>query len=382
QYYIDLVKNTHTLKTFLISLKQIQDDYSDGNYSDMIDFVSASTQKLTEIAMKRAGSDFKHAGMISEEVKKKLEEESKRENKNLTGIDTGYKRLNKLTHGWQRGDLIILAARPSVGKTAFALNLCLNAARQDDNAVALFSCEMSSDIIMRRILSAVSKVENDHINTGFMDSREKAKLGAAVNAMKEIKFFIDDTPRIKLGELVAKARKLKNECPTLSLIVIDYLGLIQTEQKFDSTSKEIGLVTATLKELARTLNVPVIALAQLNRDVEKNDNHKPMLSNLRDSGSIEQDADIVMLMYRADYYKQIGHDDAQDGKPGSMANNLQQEVEKNKGNNKDDISTVTINVAKNRNGQIGPCTLLFSKAYSLFDNPTDDFAKQHGEFDE
>lgn len=378
EHYISIVQNTYNLKQYLLTIKQIQDDYAEGNFEDMMDFITASTQKLSEISMKRSTAGFLPAGDISEAVQKKIESEKHRGNKILTGVDTGFKKLNEYTHGWQNGDLIILAARPSVGKTAFALNLCLNATRQNDQAVALFSCEMSSDLVMRRILSAVSKVENNKINTAdITDPRDIARFKNAVNEMKSVKLYIDDTPRIKLGELVAKTRKLKNDHPELSLVVIDYLGLIQTEQKMESTAKEIGLVTATLKELARTLNIPVIALAQLNRDVEKQDGHVPMLSHLKDSGSIEQDADIVMLMYRADYYKDLGHSDTSEGKPGSFENRLNQEVEKNKDGNRHDISTVTINVAKNRNGQIGKVVLLFSKAYSLFDNPSEEFEKQH-----
>ena len=384
EYYINIVKDQALLRDFLKETENFQNRYITGNYDDIHQFTNSTVETLSQIASANTNKSFRRAGDISYEVAKSIEE-TKRMSGGLTGVNTGYKRLNKLTHGWQNGDLIILAARPSVGKTAFALNLMYKAA-QDGKNVAFFSCEMGEDKIMQRIISAVAHVELDHISTGQLYGKDKQMITAACEALDKVNLFIDDTPTPKLGDLVAKAKKLDAD-HKLGMIVIDYLNLITVDRKLNSRQEEVSLVTKTLKQLARTLNCPLIALCQLNRAAEQNDNHIPMLSNLKESGSIEQDADIVMLMHRRDYYKNQGNNQTDPNganKAPTMEESFQAQVDAAaaKDNNKNDISVVCVNVAKNRNGQIGMSYLLFSKAYQLFDNPSEEMAKKYGETDD
>jgi replicative DNA helicase len=372
-HYIKIVRDQAVLREFLLKLQDIQNQYSSGNVPDIGEFIASGSQALEEIASKRQVGEFKDSATVAAIVKEQIMSESKRSNRGLTGVDTGYPRLNQYTHGWQKGDLVVIAARPSVGKTAFALNLLVNGARYRDKPVAFFSCEMGADQIMKRMLSSDSLVNSEAIQTGMLQERDLERIDASCKHLANTKIFIDDTANPLLGDLLAKARKLKAAQPDLSLIVIDYLNLITTETQYDSRANEVSQITRSLKELARSLKVPVIALAQLNRDVEQNQGRVPMLSNLKESGSIEQDADMVLLMYRKDYYSDLG---IQDQKPTGFAKNdyTQQleenvQVQKAKGD-KNSVSVVTFSVAKNRNGRTGSITLLFEKAHSRFTAPS------------
>jgi replicative DNA helicase len=351
-------------------MEKVKGAYTNGEMTDIGEFIASSTQALDSIAGKRTVGDFKTAEEVAKTVARQIDLEKNRANKRLTGVDTGYTTLNKYTHGWQKGDLIILAARPSVGKTAFAINLAYNAAVHENKTVAFFSCEMSSDQIMKRLCSSVALVNSEAVQTGDLYGNDVIKVNNALEQIQHTKLFFDDTSNPILGDLLAKARKLQAAHPDLCLIMIDYLNLIGTGTHLESRSQEVSVITRSLKELARSLKVPVIALAQLNRDVEKSDNKIPMLSNLKESGSIEQDADQVMLMYRSDYYKSLG----QETKPSKnqFTANLQNQVQQsqNRGNDNGSVSVVSINLAKNRNGRVGDITLLFSKNYSRFDNPS------------
>lgn len=383
-HYIRMVKDQAVLREYLLGLQQVQTDYADGKVADVGDFIARSQQTLTAIANRRSVGEFRRAGEVAIEVQRQIEQESKRTNKNLTGVDTGYRKLNTYTHGWQPGDLIVLAARPSVGKTAFALNLALHATEYQGKPVAIFSGEMSSALIMKRMLSAVSHVSVEQLTTGSLGERELKKVAIAVDDMQRMNLFIDDRPNPRLGDIVAKTTKLKNNYPDLCAVFIDYINIIRTEESFDSRSLEVALITSTLKEMARNLHVPVIALSQINRKADENENGEPSLSNLKDSGSIEQDADIVMLMYRKDYYNNQGK--KKQFRPGgaegqaqaqSYEDKIQASIDAQKAKGKDNnISLTTISVAKNRNGQTGKISLLFSRDIQRFDDVSTEFENQ------
>lgn len=384
EHYIRILKDHLLLRKFLIEAHDIEQQYAEGSVSDINSFVSASYQRLERIANQREVGSFTHASLIADQVREQIRRESDRGNKNLTGVDTGYQRLNQITHGWQNGDFIVLAARPSVGKTAFALNLILNATTSTNRPVAFFSCEMGADQIMKRFVAARARVDNEKIMTGDLYGTDKAKVEQAIEEIKNMKIFIDDTPNPKLGDLAAKARKMKAQHPDLCLIVVDYLNLLTTETKHDSRANEVSMITRTLKEIARSLEVPLIALCQLNRNVDNQEGHVPMLSNLKESGSIEQDADLALLMYRHDYYTNQGVP-SKASKFESNSEYVQkinaQIEESNKKDKKSNISNVTINIAKNRNGRTGNVTLLFTKSYSLFDTPSIDYEREHARED-
>lgn len=365
EHYVRIVRDQQVLREFLLELQSIQNDYANGKVSNIGDFLTSSQQSLTAIASKRSVGDFRTGSDIAKEVKFIIEAEAKRSNKNLTGVDTGFRSLNYYTHGWQAGDLIILAARPSVGKTAFALNLAVNAALYQRDPVAIFSGEMDSSLIMKRILSSISRVS---LSTGVnLSNKELGMVSAAVSDVERLNLYIDDRPNPKLGDIIAKSIKLKSKEPKLCAIFIDYINIIRTEKKFDSRSLEIGEITSSLKELARNLKIPVIALAQINREADKNENGVPSMANLKDSGSIEQDADIIMLMYRKDYYDNQGRRAFKTNNQYEQKANEQLEQAKMAGTNKDG-SITTINITKNRNGSTGKVSLMFSKAIQRFDN--------------
>ena len=380
EHYIRMVQEQSVLRELLLKTDEIQKRYAKG-VGNINDFIVKSNDEIAHIAQKRHVSEMMSAGEVANLVQENIAK-STASDRSLLGVSTGYRKLDEYTHGWQKGDMIILAARPSVGKTALGMNLAFNAAQRDKISVAFFSLEMSAPKIMERLIASRSYVSNDKIQTGRLRTNERVKIASAVKEISETKLFFDDTPNSRLGDIVAKSQKLKNSHPDLGLIVIDYLGRIRYFDKADASSRqqEVSYISGELKTLARTLEVPVLVLCQLNRNTESNDNKVPGLSNLRESGSIEQDADIVMLMYREDYYTALGQTAksrswAKD-KPGQQQQPAPQpkpaltdeEREKN-----GDLSEVKINVAKNRNGQVGKLTLFFQKAFSRFDDPSPEY---------
>ena len=258
----------------------------------------------------------------------------------ITGVPTGFADLDYKTAGLHGSDLILLAARPAMGKTAFALNIATNAAVRAKVPVAIFSLEMSKEQLVNRVLCGEAMVDSNKVRTGKLDEQDWAKLASALGPLSESEIYIDDTPGISVMEIRAKCRKLKLE-KNIGLVVIDYLQLIQgSNKRGGSREQEISEISRSLKILAKEINVPVIALSQLSRAVEQRPDHRPMLSDLRESGSIEQDADIVMFLYRDDYY--------------------------NKESEKKDIAEVII--AKQRGGQTGTVELLWMGQYTKFVN--------------
>jgi replicative DNA helicase len=300
-------------------------------------------------------------------------------------VKLGYPRLDSMLGGLRPGSLNILAARPSMGKSALAINMAANVASYQ-NPVAIFSLEMSSDLLVRRLIACEACVDLTKISTGQLSDSERMKVASAISTVANTKIFIDDSPGLKLTDIVAKAKKLQAANPDLGMVIIDYLGLIQLTSKgkgADSRQEEVRKITLALKDLSRELKVPVIVLSQLSRDVEKRDSKRPMLSDLRDSGSIEQDADIVMLLYREDYYDKTskkGQNLAGGNKtPANMSGDerLQmsqaQKTEAQLADIPASASYVEVNVAKNRNGQTGKAALFFYKAYGRFDKPSQEW---------
>lgn len=373
--YIRLVKDQSVLRELLLKLKDIQDDYAKG-VPDISSFISNSNDAISAIASKRTVRGMRSAEEVAKVVRDKIDRYSNRSSSGLTGVETGFRRLDEYTHGWQKGDLIILAARPSVGKTALGMNLAYNAAHRGKVAVAFFSLEMSVEQIMERLIASRSCVSNDKIQTGkFLSNNDKTKIYAAVAEISNTQLYFDDTPNSTLGDIVAKAHKLKKTKPDLGLIVIDYLGRIRYSEHPNMAQKqqEVSEVSGALKTLARELQVPVICLAQLNREVEKNDSKVPSLANLRDSGSIEQDADIAMLLYRSDYYTDNGLSVKKSRTHGEMNNQPDEAEPSPVSKGEGDASEIQIIIAKNRNGKTGKVPLVFQKAYSRFNDPSPEY---------
>ncbi len=270
----------------------------------------------------------------------------------ITGLATHYTEFDRMTSGLQDSELIIIAARPSMGKTAWAINIAQNAAVRDGKVVAVFSLEMSKESLLRRMLASEALVNSRKIQTGFLPREDKGKLLAALERLMESKMFIDDTPGITLAEMRAKARRLKQQEGSLDLIVIDYLQLMTgsvggNQKKFENRTQEVSAVSRGLKALAKEMRVPVVALSQLSRSSEqRGGDKKPLLSDLRESGSIEQDADVVAFIHRDSYYNK---DENGDEDPESKGK-------------------AEIIIAKQRNGPTGSVHLAYLADYTRFEN--------------
>ncbi len=257
-------------------------------------------QAIFEIAQARQGKDYQPLKDILWDNISKIDEMSKLEG-NLTGVTTGYIDLDEKTSGLQRSELIVLAARPSMGKTAFALNIAQHAATKGHAKVLIFSLEMSRELLGQRMLSMESRVDIQKLKKGSLDRKDWDQIHIALDNLSKTDIFIDDTPGINLMEIKNKCRRLKAE-KGLDLIILDYLQLMNYEGRSESRQQEITSLSRALKQLARELDCPVLVLSQLSRAPEQRQDHKPVLSDLRESGSIEQDADIVMFLYRDEYY--------------------------------------------------------------------------------
>ena len=271
----------------------------------------------------------------------------------LGGVSTGFDGLDKLLNGLHKSDLIILAARPAMGKTALALNIAQNVAIKEKVPVCIFSLEMSSDQLVQRMLCSYSEVDSQRLKTGQMQQKDWEKLTMAMDDFSQSKIYIDDSGGLTITDIRTKLRRLKSQVKDLGLVVIDYLQFIESSGK-EERIQQISAISRGLKILAKELNVPVLALSQLSRQVESRNDKRPMLSDLRESGSIEQDADIVMFIYRADYY----------AKPEES-----EEEESIKANSK---GLSEIIVAKHRNGPVDTVKLLFQSNITKFKNPLKD----------
>lgn len=258
----------------------------------------------------------------------------------LSGLSTGFYDLDEMTSGWQRSDLVIVAARPSMGKTAFTLNLAQHAAVECNAPVALFSLEMSKEQLVQRLLCSEAKIDANKLRSGFLQTNDWTALANAMGRLGEAPLYIDDSAAVTVLDIRAKCRRLKAEMKDLGLIIIDYIQLMSGRKATDNRVQEVSEISRGLKQLARELNVPVIALSQLSRAVEARQNKRPMLSDLRESGAIEQDADIVMFIYRDDYYN-----------PES-----------------EHRGEAEIIIAKQRNGPVGTCELLYQASITRFLN--------------
>lgn len=361
KHYIDIVKDQAVLRNYLLQLKETINQYDKEEINDVSTFIGLTAERILRKAESRKISSFETAESVANRVKADLNTIKITDEDGVTGLTTGYKRLNELTHGWQKSDMIILAARPSVGKTAFALNLCLNATLKTKKSVGIFSLEMPAEMLMMRLVANRSTVELGKIQTGKISQRDYVAIDKALSEIASTKLYIDDSPNIKLMDILSKARKLKMEHPDLALIMIDYIGLITTgNKKVESRQVEVSEISRQLKALARELEIPILVLCQLSRNVEqaKTGGRKPVISDLRESGSIEQDADVIMLLSRPDYQN----------KDSSNMKALTKDVNEPVINeNGETISQVTVTVGKNRNGPIGDVKLIFTKTIGRFD---------------
>ncbi len=307
--YIKIVLEKATLRRLIEeATKIINDGYnSTDSLSDILD---NAERKILNVVKTRKGTEFKSITEVLFKTQADIEKLSQNKGE-VTGIATGFRDIDKLTSGFHANELIIVAARPAMGKTAIALNMAINMANSSKKAIALFNMEMGAEQLAMRMIASVGQINQGKIRTGRLEHNDWRRVNEAISRLADTKIFIDDTPGMTIGEIRAKCRRLASEQNGLGAIIIDYLQLISGGAKYaGNRQQEVSEISRSLKTLAMELEVPVIALAQLSRSVEGRDDKRPLLSDLRESGSIEQDADIVAFLYRDDYYtKEISIDE-------------------------------------------------------------------------
>lgn len=338
-HYLKILHNKATLRKIIRETTRIAEE-AYGDVDNIDEFIDDTEKTILKVTQERSAGEFRDIRGVIRSVTDRLNLLQKIDG-NISGVKSGFRDLDKITSGFQKGDLIILAARPAMGKTAFALNIAHNAAFKSEEPVAIFSLEMPAEQLVQRIICSMGGIEGSSIRTGEILKTNANKYYAAAERVSKCNMYIDDSPGIKINDIVAKSRKLKSE-HGLKLIVIDYLQLITSSSKNrENRQQEVSEISRTLKALARELEVPVISLSQLSRSVEQRPNKRPMMSDLRESGAIEQDADIVSFIYREDYYKD----------PSEQTENS---------------GLTEIIIAKHRNGATGEVNLAFEKNYSRF----------------
>ncbi|WP_291492526.1 replicative DNA helicase [Desulfurella sp.] len=341
-HYAKIIYQKSVLRELIFASQEI----ADVAYSDALDteeILNFAEKKIFNISTKKTES-YKSLNDIGDEIKE-LIQNLKQRNTEVTGLPTGFIDIDRMLNGFQRGDLIILAARPSMGKTAFAVNIAINMAQRTNLSIGIFSLEMTYRQIALRILSSMSNIEFYKIKSGNLSTSEWNLIVKTIDKARKLRIYIDDSSLITSLDIRTKARKLKIE-RNIDFLIIDYLQLIEGLKR-ENRVQEVSEISRSLKILAKELNIPILALSQLNRSVEQRDNKRPMMSDLRESGSIEQDADIVMFIYRDDVYNK-----------------------KNSGNEQQTLAE--IHIAKHRNGPTGTVELLFHKNTTTFKNMSDE----------
>ena len=337
KYYAEIVAEKSMLRKLIKTTEEITNACYLGKEKTQ-DILEVTEKKIFDLVQNRGSEEFVPIRQVVLNAIEKIEKASRSQG-SVTGIPTGFIDLDYKMSGFQPSDLILVAARPSMGKTAFVLNIAQYMAFHNDVTAAIFSLEMSKEQLVNRLLALESKVDSQNIRTGNLEDEEWAKLIEGANIIGKSNLIIDDKPGISISELRSKCRKYKME-HNLGVIFIDYLQLMTGSGRSESRQQEISEISRSLKALARELNVPVVALSQLSRAVEQRPDHRPMLSDLRESGAIEQDADVVMFIYRDDYY--------------------------NKDSENKNIAEIII--AKQRNGPIGTVNLVWLPNYTKFVN--------------
>ena len=340
--YAEIIKERSNLRRLITTVDQIAKNAreSDSSNSDqIIDHAEESILSLRD-DVKRSSGPKGISGELLRQVFSNIQEANLSDNP-LVGISTGFTDIDKITLGFQKSDLIIIAGRPSMGKTALAFNIAENVARQTDQTVLIFSMEMSAEQVVRRFISSIANIDLQRLMRGQLQDKDWEGIDKALSILSSKNILLDDTPALSPTELRSRARRVKREDKDLAMIIVDYIGLMQVHGRSDNRVQEISEISRSLKALAKELDVPIVALSQLNRAVESRPNKRPILADLRDSGAIEQDADVIAFLYRHEYYDR---------------NDLE-----NKGK-------AEINIAKQRNGPTRTTSLAFRDSVAKFEN--------------
>ena len=347
--YAKIVKDKSTLRHLIGICDEINEDAY--NENDVRRVVDNAEQKIFDLSHNTETKEFRHISDVLQNVYKEIETTAANKGA-VTGSKTGFSGLDRMLIQMGKGDLIIVGARPGMGKTSFALNIATNVAKQTKKAVAIFSLEMSAEQLVHRILSSEAMVDSHSIRTGQLKSEDWENLADVSSSLSGCDIYIDDTSSITSTEMKSKLRRLKN----LGLVVIDYIGLMQSTTNTDNRAQQVGEISRNLKMMAKDFGIPIVCCAQLNRGTESRPGQgkKPTLSDLRDSGSIEQDADIVLFLYRDEYYKDIS------GSSDEQAS--------------DTANTAEVIIAKNRHGSVGNVKMGWIGQFTKFRTLEDDYA--------
>ena len=341
-YYINIIFEKFILRTLINKSSNIIEECYDES-EDLNSIVENAEKSILEVNSGRMVKEIKPIQEVLVKAQQELEFLAKNGG-DVTGVPTGFYDLDKRTTGFHGNELIIIAGRPGMGKSALAINMATNIAVNYKKSVALFNLEMGSTQIVNRMLSSVGQINSQKLRTGKLDHTDWKKYNETLSLLADTKFFIDDTPGITVSEIRSKCRRLKNSDKGLDCIIIDYLQLISSSNKYSGQrTNEVSEISRDLKKLAMELEVPVIALAQLSRGVEQREDKRPLMSDLKESGSIEQDADIVMFLYCDDYYKFKSKDRPQ-------------------------LSPTELIISKHRSGGTGTIDLIFERTYTNFKN--------------
>lgn len=356
EYYARIVEEKSILRQLIRAGAEIQGfGYSEAQ--DVEGLVDQAQQMLFKVGQRRIGDYFSPLVGIVNEVWEKME--AIYQDKGLTtGVPTGFERIDLMTSGLQPGDLVIVAARPSMGKTALALNFCVNAAIAVKKPVAIFSLEMSKEQLVQRMICSLAKVDAHRLRTGYLREGDWDRMAQASQLLWQAPIFIDDASDCTAMAMRAKCRRLKAE-QGLSLVMVDYMQLMRWHRNVENRNQEISEIARSLKGLARDLKVPVIALSQLSRQTERREDRKPMLSDLRESGSIEAEADVVMMIYRPSYYETS---EVRPEAPNMEDSSGFEQADDEQG------QVAHIILAKQRNGPVGTVKLSFIPKYASFEN--------------
>jgi replicative DNA helicase len=350
EYHAKIVREKALLRRLIDASQEIIRDVYEGGEQDVDQMLDAAESRIFQVAQTHEREGFTRIKDLLWATFEEIENLQKSDSP-VTGIPSGFIHLDRMTTGLQRGDLIIVAARPSMGKTSWVMNVAANAAIEHETPVAIFSLEMSKEQLLKRLLASEGRIDAQHLRRGGMSQEDHQRLATAAGHLNRAPIWIDDSPGLSVLEIRAKARRLVSEIQAegkeLGLIIIDYLQLMSGDRA-ESRVQEVSQMSRGLKALARELDVPVISLSQLSRAPEQRNDKRPMLSDLRESGSIEQDADVVMFLFRPEYY--FGPTD-------------------NEGNSIEGIAELI--VSKQRNGPTGTVPLFFHKAYTRFDTLDD-----------
>ncbi len=346
-YYAKIVAEKAQLRNLIDTAESIAARGYD-DQSDVQGLLETASDEILQVADTTRNSGFRPIQDVLTQAMEEIDQLYQNDQE-ITGLPTGFKDLDKITTGLHDGELVILAARPAVGKTAFVLNIAQNVGTKTKKTVAMFSLEMGAEQLVNRMLCSEGSIDANHLRTGQLNEEEWQNLVVAMGSLSEASIYIDDTPGIRLAQIRSQCMKLAQE-RDLGLVIIDYLQLIEGSGQ-ENRQQEVSAVSRGLKKLAKELGCPVIALSQLSRGVEQRQDKRPVLSDIRESGSIEQDADIVAFLYRDDYYR-----DEEDGDDDAGG----QEEQDN------DVGEVEVIIEKNRSGARGTVKLLFVKSYNKF----------------